>query len=155
MCAPHSWPTSAMIITCYFLMGPSSYVSCQKKTSCYVQGGRADCSHLSLSEVPQNLPRNLTSLDMSHNRLARIPPESLAPYPGLLHLNISFNSIKKLDGGLCKTLNLLQTLDVGHNQVLSVRIEDFSHCTVLTHLILAQNRLKLIGEPFSALKVQI
>lgn len=154
MCAPRSLLLSAMIIICYFMTGPYHCVASQKKTSCHVQDGRADCSHLSLSAVPPNLPRNLTSLDMSHNRLQGIPPVSLTPYPGLLHLNISYNSITKLDSGLCKTLRLLQTLNMEHNQVLFLTKEDLSHCTNLTRLILASNRLKLQGEPFSALQVQ-
>lgn len=154
MPAPHSFRTAALIITCYILMGPGCSVSCQKKTSCSVQDGRADCSHLSLSAVPQDLPRNLNSLDVSHNRLRGIPPESLTRYPGLVHLDVSHNSITKLHAGLCETLNLLQTLDMGHNQVLTLQMDDLIHCTNLTHLILASNKLRLRGEPFSALEVQ-
>lgn len=154
MCEPHSFPTTALIITCYILLGPSCSVSCQKKTSCSVQDGRADCSHLSLSAVPQDLPRNLNSLDLSHNRLRVIPPESLASYPGLVYLDVSHNSITKLDGGLCETLSLLQTLNMGHNQVLTLKMDNLIHCTSLTHLILSSNKLRLQGEPFSALKVR-
>uniref|UniRef100_A0A8C4INX8 Toll-like receptor 3 n=1 Tax=Dicentrarchus labrax TaxID=13489 RepID=A0A8C4INX8_DICLA len=143
---------SAVIITCYLMTGLYNCVACQKKKSCHVQDGRADCSHLSLSAVPPNLPSNLTSLDLSHNRLLGIPPESLTPYPGLLHLDVGFNSITKLDGGLCQTLPLLQTLNIEHNEVHFLKKEDVSHCTNLTRLNMARNRLKLQGEPFSALQ---
>lgn len=155
MFAPHAFRTTAMIITSYILMGPGCSVSCQKKTSCLVQDRRADCSHLSLSAVPQDLPTDIDSLDMSHNRLRGIPPESLTCYPGLVHLDVSHNSVTKLDGGLCKTLNLLQTLDMGHNQVLYLKMADLIHCTNLTHLILASNRLRRQGEAFSALEVNM
>lgn len=153
MFAPHSFPTTAMVITYYILMGPGCSVSCQKKASCFVQDCRADCSHLSLSEVPQDLPTNINSLVMSHNRLRGIPPESLTRYTGLVHLDVSHNSITKLDGGLCKTLNLLQRLDMGHNQLLNLHMDDLIHCTNLTHLILASNKLRRQGEAFSVLKV--
>ncbi len=155
MHAPLSLPLSAVILICYFMAGPNNCVASQKKTSCHVQGGRADCSHLSLSEVPPNLPRNITSLDMSHNRLKGIPPVSLTPYPGLLHLDVSYNTISKLDEGLCQTLSLLQILNIEHNQVLWLKKEDLRHCSNLTQLIMASNRLKLQGEPFSALQVQM
>lgn len=155
MFALHSPFTTALIITAYILMGPGCLVSCQKKTSCSVQDGRADCSHLSLSTVPQDLPPNINSLDMSHNRLRGTPPESLARYAALVHLDVSHNSITKLDGGLCRTLNLLQTLDMGHNQVLNVHKDDLANCTNLTHLILASNKLRLQGEAFSALEVHV
>lgn len=143
----------ALLITWCCMTGRRHGVYGQKKTSCRVQGGSADCSHLSLASIPQDLPRNLTSLDVSHNRLRGIPPESLSPYPGLRHLSVSYNTIAKLDGRVCETLPRLQTLDVAHNQVLGVREEDLSRCSGLTALILGSNRLKLQGEPFSGLQV--
>ncbi|XP_033480767.1 toll-like receptor 3 [Epinephelus lanceolatus] len=152
MRAPYSLLVSAVIIICYCMTGPHNCVTSQKKTSCEVQNGQADCSHLSLSAVPQDLPRNITSLDMSHNRLTKFPPGSLTPYPGLLHLNISHNSITKLDQGVCQTLPLLKTLNMGHNQVYVLKKEELSHCTNLTWLIMTSNKLKLQGEPFSALQ---
>lgn len=153
MCATRSLVLSATM--CYFLTGPHDSVAGQKKTSCRVHDGRADCSHLSLSAVPPDLPGNLTSLDMSHNRLKGIPPASLTPYPGLLHLDVNYNSITKLDGGVCKTLPLLQTLHMGHNEVLYLKKEDLCDCARLTQLVMASNRLRLQGEPFSALQVRM
>lgn len=152
MFAAHSFSTTAIIIT-YILVGPGCSMSYQKKTSCCVQDGRADCSHLSLSAVPQDLPTSIHSLDMSHNRLRGVQPGSLTRYPGLAHLDVSHNSITKLDGGLCKTLNLLQTLDMAHNQLLNLQMGDLIHCTNLTHLILASNKLRRKGEAFSVLQV--
>ncbi|XP_068606637.1 toll-like receptor 3 [Brachionichthys hirsutus] len=140
------------IVVCYLMTGPNHHVTCQKKTSCHVQDGSADCSHLSLRAVPPDLPRNLTSLDASHNRLNGIPPESLASYPGLRHLNVGYNTIAKLEAGLCQTLPLLQTLNVEHNEVLLVKATDLSRCTKLTALILASNRLRLQKDPFAALQ---
>ncbi|XP_075947606.1 toll-like receptor 3 [Anarhichas minor] len=142
----------ALIIMCNGMTGPCNCVASQKKTSCNVQDGRADCSHLHLRAVPQDLPESITSLDMSHNQLRRIPPVSLTRYPGLLHLNVSYNSITKLEQGLCQTLPLLQTLNMEHNQVYVLKKVDVSHCTNLTWLIMASNKLKLEGEPFSALQ---
>lgn len=155
MCTPCSLRLTKVIIVCYFMMGPYHCFASQKKTTCYVQDGRADCSHLSLSAIPPNLPRNITSLDMSHNRLGGIPPESLNPYRGLLHLNVSYNSITKLDEHLCQTLPLLQTLNIEHNEVHLLKKEDLSSCTSFIRLNMASNRLKLQGEPFSALKVKV
>ncbi|XP_053190433.1 toll-like receptor 3 [Scomber japonicus] len=147
---PHFPLLPAVIILCYFMLGHC--VASPKKTSCTVQDGRADCSRLSLSAVPPDLPRNITSLDMSHNRLVGIPTPSLTPYQGLLHLNVGFNSITRLDQGLCQTLSLLQTLNVEHNEVHVLETEDIIHCTNLTGLNLGSNRLKPKGEPFLVLQ---
>lgn len=149
-CGRHHFPYR--IIICYFIVCLSHCWASQKKTSCHVRGRTADCSRLSLTAVPANLPRNITSLDMSHNRLTDMPCPSLSPYSGLLHLNVSYNSIKMVRS-LCQTLPSLQTLNVEHNEVHELEKEDLSHCVNLTRLNMASNRLKLKGEPFSTLQV--
>ncbi|MED6286949.1 hypothetical protein CHARACLAT_011350 [Characodon lateralis] len=141
-----------VILVCTLIVSPFHCMASLKKATCIVQDGRADCSHLSLSSVPQDLPSNITSLDMSHNRMMAAHPDSLKQYAGLLHLNISYNSIKNLDEGLCRNLAQLQTLNMMHNQVYLLKKEDLSHCTKLTSLNMASNKLKLQGEPFSLLQ---
>ncbi|KAM9818238.1 toll-like receptor 3 [Syngnathus typhle] len=126
--------------------------SSQKKNSCHIQGTTADCSRLSLTAVPSDLPGNITSLDLSHNRLSRIPPAALAPYADLLHLDVGFNSLTELDGGLCRALPLLQTLDMDHNEMHVIQEEDLSACGNLTRFRLSSNRLKLKGEVFARLQ---
>ncbi|KAM4751372.1 toll-like receptor 3 isoform 2-T2 [Anableps anableps] len=141
-----------VILVCIFIVSPYYCTASLKKATCSVQDGKADCSHLSLSSVPQDLPSNITSLDMSHNRMTAALPESLKRYTGLLHLNIGYNSIKNLDEGLCRNLPQLQALNLMHNEVHLLKKEDFNYCTKLTWLNMASNRLKLQGEPFSLLK---
>lgn len=153
MCAHRSRLLSWILVTCCVLTGPYRCDASEKKTSCYVEDGRADCSRLRLSAIPSDLPRNITSLDVSHNILRGITPLSLSLYPGLLHLDAGYNSITKVDAGLCQTLPLLQMLNLEHNQVHLLKTGDMSHCTRLTSLNLASNRLKLQGEPFSSLQV--
>ncbi|KAK2817242.1 hypothetical protein Q5P01_025433 [Channa striata] len=138
------------VIVCHFTTGHCA--ASVKKTSCEVNNGRADCSHLSLTAVPPNLPRNITSLDMSHNRLGGIPSVSLKPYPDLIWLDVSFNSITKLNADLCQTLPLLQMLNMQHNELHLLKKEDLNQCGNLIQLNMASNRLKLQGEPFSALQ---
>ncbi|KAF7659586.1 hypothetical protein LDENG_00296390 [Lucifuga dentata] len=149
---PHSPLLPWVVILCHCMTGPYHCAASQKKTSCHVENGRADCSHLSLKAIPPILPSNITSLDVSHNILVELLPATLTPYPGLLHLNVGYNSIKKLEKGLCQTLALLQTLNVEHNEVYLLKEKDLSHCTSLMWLNMAGNRLKLQGEPFSALQ---
>lgn len=142
-----------LVIACYYVTGPCYCVASLKKASCSVHHGRADCSHLSLTAIPSDLPGNITSLDMSHNRLRGVSPASLHLYPGLLLLDVSYNSITVLDNGICQTLPLLQKLNIEHNEVRLLKKEDFTNCTNLSWLNMASNRLKLQGEAFSALQV--
>ncbi|XP_023147568.2 toll-like receptor 3 isoform X2 [Amphiprion ocellaris] len=152
MCTPRSCLLSWTLVMCCLMMGPKHCMAFEKQNSCRVLDGRADCSHLSLGEVPPDLPGNIFSLDVSHNRLVRIPPASVKLYPGLIHLDAGYNSISKLDEGVCQTLPLLQTLNLKHNQVHLLKKEDLRHCSNLTWLNMASNRLKLQGETFSALQ---
>lgn len=142
-----------VILVCTVTVSPYYCAASIQKATCSVQDGRADCSHLTLSSVPQDLPGNITTLDLSHNRMTAAPPDSFKRYTGLLHLSISYNSIKTLDEGLCGNLPLLQTLNLMHNEVHLLQKENFKYCSKLTWLNMASNRLKLQGEPFSLLQV--
>ncbi|XP_077575373.1 toll-like receptor 3 [Stigmatopora nigra] len=126
--------------------------SSREESPCRVRGAEADCSRRKLSDVPPDLPANITGLDMSHNRLKGILPASLSRYSGLLRLDVSYNSLSVLEGGLCRALPRLRTLCVDHNEVHVVQKEDLDGCGSLTHLGLSGNRLKLKGEPFVGLK---
>ncbi|XP_077460609.1 toll-like receptor 3 isoform X2 [Stigmatopora argus] len=126
--------------------------SSREESPCRVRGAEADCSHLNLTDVPPDLPANISGLDLSHNRLSRILPASLSRYSGLLRLDVSYNSLTVLEGGLCRALPLLRTLHVDHNEVHVVREEDLDGCGALTVLGLSGNRLKLKGEPFAGLQ---
>ncbi|XP_051939811.1 toll-like receptor 3 [Hippocampus zosterae] len=139
-----------VVLLCHFML--VSLPEASQKTPCRIQSTKADCSRLSLASVPSDLPGNITGLDLSHNRLSQVPPASLAPYAGLLDLDVSFNSLTRLDGGLCRALPRLQTLAADHNEVHVIREEDLSPCGSLTEFRLSGNRLKLKGEVFAGLQ---
>ncbi|CAN9510229.1 unnamed protein product [Ophioblennius macclurei] len=147
MCSPRACLSVWLLIVCC-----QCCLASPRNASCSVRDGRADCSHLGLSKIPSDLPSNITTLDMSHNRLTGVDPASLKPYPDILHLILSHNSITKLNEGLCGTLPLLQTLRLERNEIHLLMKEQLSPCTNLTSLNMASNRLKLKGEPFSGLQ---
>ncbi|KAF6736446.1 Toll-like receptor 3 [Oryzias melastigma] len=152
MTAPISCLLTCGLFICNFIGGPYPCTASAKKSTCRIQGERADCSHLSLSVIPADLPENISSLDVSHNKLGKMFPESLGRYRGLVHLNASYNSIVRVDERLCQSLPLLLTLNLEHNQVHLLKKEDLGQCSTLTWLNIANNRLKLQEEPFSGLQ---
>ncbi|XP_017264123.1 toll-like receptor 3 [Kryptolebias marmoratus] len=141
-----------IVLAWSFAAGARHPAASRTKAACSVEGGRADCSHLSLTRVPDDLPENITSLDVSHNKLVQILPDLFKRYKGLVRLDVSYNSMAKLDGGLCRNLPLLQTLNWAHNELFSLKKEDLEYCTKLTWLSMASNRLQPKGEPFTALQ---
>uniref|UniRef100_A0A8C7ZYH4 Toll-like receptor 3 n=1 Tax=Oryzias sinensis TaxID=183150 RepID=A0A8C7ZYH4_9TELE len=152
MIAPLSCLLTCSLFIFNFIGGPYPCMASAKKSTCIIQGGRADCSHLSLRVIPSDLPSNISSLDVSHNKLVKVPGDSIGRYRGLIHLNASYNSIARVDESLCQSLPLLQTLNLEHNQVHLLKKEDLGQCTTLTRLNIANNRLKLQEEPFSGLQ---
>lgn len=155
MTAPLSCLLTCSLFIFNFIGGPYPCIASAKKTTCIIQGGRADCSHLNLRVIPSDLPSNISSLDVSHNKLVKVLGDSLGRYRGLIHLNASYNSIARVDESLCQSLPLLQTLNLEHNQVHLLKKEDLGQCTTLTWLNIANNRLKLQEEPFSGLQVHL
>ncbi|KAG7260209.1 hypothetical protein CRUP_017496 [Coryphaenoides rupestris] len=134
------WLTAACYLSALGTHGAlGAAASDQRK--CRVWRDSADCSHMSLSEIPRDLPGNITRLDVSHNRLTGLRAASLAPYAGLLNLEAGYNSVTKLDVSMCQTLPLLRTLNLERNQVHRLSKEDLSSCGALTVLNMASNRL--------------
>ncbi|XP_048852233.1 toll-like receptor 3 isoform X2 [Brienomyrus brachyistius] len=119
---------------------------------CRVVNQMADCSHQNLLQIPDDLPSNLTSLDVSHNRLRDLSAAVLGRYGGLRLLRAGYNNVRSLEAGLCLALPQLTQLHVQHNEIYILREQDLLHCSKLMELNLTSNRLKLKGEPFRPLQ---
>lgn len=121
------------------------------KSTCTIENAKADCSHMNLDVVPTNLPQNITTLDVSHNRLKNL--SSLHLYSNLVNVDASYNSLTAIEKDLCLSLPHLQILNLQHNEVYLMSEKVLKNCFHLMRLDLSVNRLKLQGEPFSVLKV--
>lgn len=113
----------------------------------------ADCSHLKLTQIPSDLPNNITVLDISHNQLKKLCPANLTKYSKLVYLNAGYNIISKLQPELCKNLPLLQILVLEHNQLHELPDGAFASCTNLTELNLGYNIIDVKNDPFKTLEV--
>uniref|UniRef100_A0A8C2T643 Toll like receptor 3 n=1 Tax=Coturnix japonica TaxID=93934 RepID=A0A8C2T643_COTJA len=119
---------------------------------CQIRNTMADCSHLKLTQIPSDLPNNITGLDISHNQLKKLVPENLTQYSNLTYLNAGYNIISKLQPGLCKKLPLLQILKLEHNQLHELPDGVFASCSSLTELNLGYNIIEVKNEPFKTLE---
>lgn len=147
-------PVFSVLLLGYMDFSASCLNLAPKRTTCLVHDCSADCSHLALREIPSDLQRNITSLNVAHNQLRVLNSTTLALYPALRRLDVSYNSIAKLDASLCERLPSLQNISIEHNVVHLLQEKDLQACSKLTHLNLADNRLKLKGNPFAALQVR-
>nr|ABD93872.1 Toll-like receptor 3 [Ictalurus punctatus]ABD93873.1 Toll-like receptor 3 [Ictalurus punctatus] len=140
------WNTTLpLLFLCTWVLVPSRAY----RSECRVELRKADCSHMNLNTIPQDLPEDISVLDVSHNRLVELKPSSLTRYRSLEHIDASYNSLKAVPAGLCQATPELWWLTLRHNEVHLLQDRDLRNCTRLTHLDLSDNRLRLTGEPFS------
>ncbi|OXB56672.1 hypothetical protein ASZ78_013118 [Callipepla squamata] len=119
---------------------------------CQIRNTMADCSHLKLTQIPSDLPNNITGLDISHNQLKKLVPENLTQYSKLIYLNAGYNIISKLQPELCKNLPLLRILKLEHNQLHELPDGVFTSCSNLTELNLGYNIIEVRNDPFRSLE---
>ncbi|XP_052538555.1 toll-like receptor 3 isoform X4 [Tympanuchus pallidicinctus] len=91
-------------------------------------------------------------LDISHNQLKKLAPESLTQYSNLIYLNAGYNIISKLQPELCKNMPLLQILKLEHNQLHELPDGVFATCSNLTELNLGYNIIEVRNDPFKTLE---
>ncbi|NWW50536.1 TLR3 protein, partial [Pedionomus torquatus] len=119
---------------------------------CRIRNEVADCSHLKLTQIPSDLPTNITGLDISHNQLKQLSPANLSRYSQLVYLDAGYNTISKLQPDLCQNVPLLQILKLEHNQLYKLPPRVFASCTNLTELKLGYNRIYIKNDPFESLE---
>ncbi|NXD35175.1 TLR3 protein, partial [Copsychus sechellarum] len=139
---------SSLYVRLMFVFWPCASAGKQ----CHIQNEMADCSHLKLTQIPSDLPNNITGLDISHNQLRQLGPANLTKYSQLVYLNAGYNSISKLQPELCQNVPLLQILKLEHNELYKLPDRVFASCTNLTELSLGFNRLNIKNDRFKTLK---
>lgn len=128
-------------------------LSVSSSNKCAVRQEVADCSHLKLTQVPDDLPENITVLNLTHNQLRRLPPANFTRYRQLAILDAGFNSISKLEPELCQQLPLLEILNLQHNELSHLSDKTFVFCKNLVELYLQSNSIQTIqNNPFQNLK---
>ncbi|XP_042321684.1 type III endosome membrane protein TEMP [Sceloporus undulatus] len=105
--------------------------------------GWAACSGKSLLHVPNSLPRNITSLDLSFNSLM-MPRHGtfLRSFPTLHSLNLTGNAIPTLYSSLFFNLGTLYLLDLSNCSISHVHPKSFFGLNTLHTLLLKNNKLQ-------------
>ncbi|BFZ19952.1 hypothetical protein BsWGS_22992 [Bradybaena similaris] len=117
---------------------------------CGIERSVVDCSSRGLHHVPDDLPAEITSLDLSNNSITSLPDLVFLRYPLLQHLNISSNYIDSLGNLSFHNLSSLVSLDL-HNNSLEMRPgvypnDVFAPLTSLLHLNISRNN-KNVSKP--------
>lgn len=121
----------------------------QHKSCEYVQYGVqeycADCSYRALTEVPQDLSKNITCLNLVGNQIKYLSGRVWHNYEFLTKLSLARNKLRTLTNGDFLNLSNLEMLDLSLNHIRYYNIGDdvFRPLVSLKYLDLKQNLSKI------------
>ncbi|XP_022598134.1 toll-like receptor 13 [Seriola dumerili] len=98
-----------------------------------------------LSDVISMIPDNVTTINLSKNKIRVIPPGSFSQVLGLKNLDLSQNQLDSLKGGEFRGLVVLDLLNLTSNNISSIHSSVFEGLTRLRTLLLPFNRLATIS----------
>ncbi|XP_073346036.1 uncharacterized protein [Pagrus major] len=105
-----------------------------------------------LSEVVSMIPDNITTINLSKNKIQVIPPGSFSKVLGLQHLDLSQNLLVSLKGGEFSGLDVLEFLNLTCNNISHIHSNAFDGLPRLRTLLLIHNTLATISpEIFNSL----
>ncbi|XP_038149325.1 toll-like receptor 8 [Cyprinodon tularosa] len=97
-------------------------------------------------DVYEKLPRNLTELRISHNKMTDFLWDSLSYFPHLRILDLSHNSLSNIAGVKKATSFSLTVLDLTNNLIFHLGKSFFSGIKTLETLSLSSNKLNIINQ---------
>ena len=90
----------------------------------------------------------LESLYLGVNRIQSLSRDTFARMPNLIRVNVSFNQITELEGGLFRNqANTLQLLNLAHNSIQNFAADVLPINSSLVHLNLSSNYLTTVSFP--------
>ncbi|XP_030287852.1 toll-like receptor 3 [Sparus aurata] len=103
------------------------------------------CINRDLTAVPDDIPRNVTSIDLSTNQILKITDTDLRCLSKLMYMQVTFNSISHIDDGAFVDLIELRTLSMLKNELTNLTDNIFKGLRKLVTLTLSSNRISYIS----------
>lgn len=89
---------------------------------------------------------HLIAIDLTHNQIESVHPNTFDSVPGLEELLLSHNYIRYLGTRLFSKLTRLRVLELHNNRVHTINAQQFWHTARLERLTLQRNRIKSVGD---------
>ncbi len=83
----------------------------------------------------------LAKLNISHNLIDNVPPDSFIDLSNLYELDLSFNYISSLRPNSLRGLVSLKTLDLSSNKLNTLSKFQLTHLKSIRHLIITKNKI--------------
>ncbi|XP_039991922.1 immunoglobulin superfamily containing leucine-rich repeat protein 2-like [Xiphias gladius] len=133
----------------------STGLGCPELCTCSDKYGRhfAECSYKDMTEVPDGLPPNVTTVSLSANKISLIPSGSFDNVTRVTSLWMAHNEIVTIEQGTLAPLVNLRNFDISHNKIVDFPWEDLQNLTALHMLKMNHNEMAhLPRDAFSNLK---
>ncbi|XP_059480774.1 chondroadherin-like protein isoform X2 [Neocloeon triangulifer] len=132
-------------------LGLLASAQCPLRCQCRIVGNKhnVDCYERNL-EVPPNFGSDMyETMNFGRNKLKKLPSYAFEKFPGLTHLNLSYNFIVELEESSFKGLSSLTVLDLSNNSIVYIRPYFLTPCPGIMWLSLARN--EYIGKEITSL----
>ncbi|XP_066298012.1 leucine-rich repeat-containing protein 15-like [Branchiostoma lanceolatum] len=114
--------------------GPTAACSSSCSSDC-------DCSRRGLTSVPQDLPTNITTLDLQGNAITNLSQSDFSRYRNLRTLYLIYNQISTIHNKVFHNLISLTVLYLNENQLTTLPADIFEGLGNLRDLSLSQNQI--------------
>ena len=121
-----------------------SSLKCPKQCTCVKTSVR--CHEAQLTEIPEDIPREVTELILSKNSIRKINLEALKGLKELKVLDMSGNMISTIPDNTFQTLIKLETLNLVDNYIKCIGAKAFHGLVSLKYLSLTENMISQIPE---------
>ncbi|XP_063791046.1 vasorin [Pseudophryne corroboree] len=102
------------------------------------------CMNRKSPSFPRTIPQNTISLYLFENGISLVEESSFSGLWDLQLLDLSHNKLSKLPGGVFKSLANLSNLDLSSNQITEISAETFQGLGRLERLYLSENHIRSI-----------
>uniref|UniRef100_UPI003AAF9A1E uncharacterized protein n=1 Tax=Centroberyx gerrardi TaxID=166262 RepID=UPI003AAF9A1E len=136
------------LLSCLLHLNPLlaySLESCTVAYSVRAADARVSCASRDLTAVPDDIPRNAASLDLSSNRLLKINRTDFRYLSKLRDVELGFNLISHIDDGAFEDLAELRVLNMWGNKLTNLTDKMFQGLSSLVVLSLDRNHIKYIA----------
>ncbi|XP_053190756.1 toll-like receptor 13 [Scomber japonicus] len=137
-----------LLLSLLLHLNPSLSYSLKNCTVDYSEDDSADivlnCLHGDLAAVPHDIPRDVSSVDLSNNLIGQINRKDLGFFSKLRLLFLNSNKIAHVDDGSFIGLAALSTLGMRANELTSLTGNLFQGLSNLTTLDIEQNKIQFI-----------
>ncbi|XP_029651540.2 uncharacterized protein LOC115224769 [Octopus sinensis] len=136
--------TFVLILYTRFLLESHAVSTICQSCTCDGFPMRVNCQNRGLISVPQTIPLNVISLDLSENEITSIEEESFQNVRYLKYLWLHDNNIMNIEEGSFQNLSNLERLSLINNNIKDIKKETFQNLTNLEFLYLEKNGIKKI-----------